>query len=122
LQLFQENASTNGIWRLGVNAGINSGAPQLYAKGIGWTSRALNDRPQMSQAHTNLAVCLVGVGEIDKAKATFEALQKVASAEYVRSRLEGAWSYGRPEDRRRATIFLRIAAGLEDPSAADALR
>ena len=26
------------------------------------------------------------------------------------------------EDRRRATTFLRIAAGLEDPSAANALR
>jgi hypothetical protein len=28
----------------------------------------------------------------------------------------------RPEDRRRTHVFLRIAAGLEDPGAADALR
>jgi adenylate cyclase len=92
-----------------------------YAEGIGWALRALRDRPQMIQAHTNLAVCLVGVGEIDKAKATFEMLQKLAP-EYVRSRLEGTWAHGRSEDRRRATTFLRIAAGLEDPSSAAALR
>jgi adenylate cyclase len=93
-----------------------------YDQGVDWASRAVSDRPQMVQAHTNLAVCLVGVGEIDTAKTTFEALQKVASEEWVRSRLEGAWSYARPEDRRRASTFLRIAAGLEDPSAAEALR
>jgi adenylate cyclase len=97
-------------------------AAKQYAEGMDWASRALNDRPQMVQAHTNLVGCLVGVGEIDKARATFEALQKVASAEWVTSRLEGTWSYSRPEDRMRATTFLRIAAGLEDPSAADALR
>jgi TolB-like protein len=93
-----------------------------YAKGIGWASRALNDRPKMIQGHINLAVCLVGIGEIDKAKATFEALQKVASAEWVRSRLEGSSEYGRPADRTRHRTFLRIAAGLDDPRAADALR
>jgi len=93
-----------------------------YGQGVDWASRAVSDRPQMVQAHTNLAVCLVGVGEIDAAKTSFEALQKVASEEWVRSRLEGAWSYARPEDRRRATTFLRVAAGLEDPGAAEALR
>ena len=93
-----------------------------YDQGVNWASRAVSDRPQMVHAHANLAVCLVGVGEIDTARITFEALQKVAPEEWVRSRLEGAWSYARPEDRRRATTFLRIAAGLEDPSAADALR
>ncbi|MFZ5781464.1 MAG: hypothetical protein ACOY4R_14825 [Pseudomonadota bacterium] len=30
LHLFQENPSSNGIWRLGINVGIGSGAPQLY--------------------------------------------------------------------------------------------
>jgi hypothetical protein len=36
--------------------------------------------------------------------------------------LEGTSSFARPEDRARQRTFLRIAAGLEDPSAADALR
>jgi adenylate cyclase len=65
---------------------------------------------------------LVGLGEIGKAKAMFETLQKVAPAEFLRSRLEGTWPFGQAEDRKRATTILRIAAGLEDPSAADALR
>ena len=72
----------------------------------------------MIHAHSLIVLGFVGVGEIGKAKAMFETLQKVAP-EYVRTRLEGTWAYGRPEDRRRATTFVRIAAGLEDPSAAD---
>jgi tetratricopeptide (TPR) repeat protein len=64
------------------------GAKQ-YANSIAWASRALNDRPKIAQANALLAVCLVGVGEIDKAKEAFRALQKVASPEYVKSRLEG---------------------------------
>ena len=93
-----------------------------YADGIDWASRALRERPRMIQAHTALVLNFVGHGEIGKAKAMFETLQKAASAEYLRSRLEGTWVFGRSEDRRRATTFLRIAAGLENPSAAEALR
>jgi tetratricopeptide (TPR) repeat protein len=93
-----------------------------YADGIDWASRALRERPQMIQAHTQVVLNFVGLGEIDKAKASFETLQELASPEYLRTRLEGTWLFGRSEDRRRATTFLRIAAGLEDPSAADALR
>jgi TolB-like protein/Tfp pilus assembly protein PilF len=93
-----------------------------YADGFEWASRALRDRPQMIQAHTHVVLDLVGIGEISKAKAMFETLQKVASAEFLRSRLEGTWAFGRSEDRRRASTFLRIAAGLEDPGAAEALR
>ena len=93
-----------------------------YADGIDWASRALREMPEFTTAHTMVAICLVGAGEIGKAKATFETLQRMASPKYLRSRLEGTWVFGRPEDRRRATTFLRIAAGLEDPSAAEALR
>jgi tetratricopeptide (TPR) repeat protein len=94
-----------------------------YTDGIDSASRALRDRPQMVAAHTQVVLHLVGMGEIGKAKAMFETLQKGASAQYLRSRLEGdSWAFGRSEDRKRATTFLRIAAGLEDPSAAEALR
>ena len=93
-----------------------------YADGIDWGSRALRARPQMVQAHTQVVLNFIGRGEIGKAKAEFETLQKTAAAEFLRGRLEGSWMFGRSEDRRRATTFLRIAAGLEDPSAADALR
>jgi adenylate cyclase len=93
-----------------------------YADAIDWASRALRERPQLLPAHTYVVLDLVGLGEIGKAKTMFETLQKVASAEFLRRRLEGTWVYGRAEDRRRATTFLRIAADLEDPSAAEALR
>ena len=42
--------------------------------------------------------------------------------EFVEAILTGSSILRRPEDRRRHTVFLRIAAGLEDPSAADTLR
>ena len=93
-----------------------------YAESVDWASRALRERPSKIQSHINVVLDFVGLGEIGKAQAMFETLRKVASPEYLRSRLEGMWAFGRSEDRRRATIFLRIAAGLEDPIAAEALR
>ena len=96
------------------------GAKQ-YVEGIGWASRALNDMPRLLYAHLHLTTCLIGTGEIDKAKAAFAAGQRLGP-EFFRSRLEGRTSYARPEDRTRQRTFLRIAAGLEDPSAAETLR
>jgi adenylate cyclase len=96
------------------------GAKQ-YAEGIRWASRAINDMPTLVSPHIILTYCLVGAGEIDKAKAAFAAAQKLAP-EYFKIRFEGTSQYARPEDRARQRTFLRIAAGLEDPSAADALR
>jgi tetratricopeptide (TPR) repeat protein len=96
------------------------GAKQ-YAEGIRWASCAINDMPTVATPHVSLTCCLVGAGEIDKAKAAFAVGQKLAP-EYFRIRLEGTSQYVWPEDRARQRTFLRIAAGLEDPSAADALR
>jgi TolB-like protein/class 3 adenylate cyclase len=96
------------------------GAKQ-YAEGIRWASRAINDMPTVVMPHVSLTCCLVGAGEIDKAKAAFAAGQKLAP-KHFKVRLEGTSPYARPEDRARQRTFLRIAAGLEDPSAADALR
>ena len=74
------------------------GAKQ-YAEGIDWASRALNDSPRLLLAHSHLAVCLVGAGEIDKAKAVFEVGQRLAP-EFFRRRLEGTSSYARSEDQQ----------------------
>ena len=96
------------------------GAKQ-YVEGIGWASRALNDMPRLLFAHLHLTTCLIGTGEIDKAKAAFAAGQRLGP-KFFRSRLEGTSTLARPEDRTRQRTFLRIAAGLEDPSAAVTLR
>src|SRR5262249_18835868 len=50
-----------------------------YADATEWASRALRERPQLVPAHIYVVLDLVGVGEIGKAKAMFETLQKVAS-------------------------------------------
>ena len=96
-------------------------AARNYAEGISWALRALNDSPGMIQTRSNLAACLVGTGEIDRAKVVFAEAQRLAP-EYFQIRLEGKSMYARPEDRTRQQTFLRIAAGLEDPYVADALR
>lgn len=92
-----------------------------YRDGAGWNLRALNDMPGLVSPYGSLAACLVGTGEIDKAKEALAKGQRL-SPEFFRMRLDGQSPYGRPEDRHRFTVFLRIAAGLEDPSAAEALR
>jgi adenylate cyclase len=94
---------------------------KLYAEGIDWAARALNEMPRHCSSNHQRVICLVGTGEIDKAKAAFNAAYGLAP-EFFRARLEGYSMFGRPKDRQRAIIFLRVAAGLEDPSAADALR
>jgi tetratricopeptide (TPR) repeat protein len=96
-------------------------AAKQYAEGIGWELRALNEKPGMLQPRTVLANCYVGLNEINKARAAFGVLQDL-SPEYVKTRLQGTWWFGRPEDSKRAATFFRIAAGLEDPSAAEGLR
>jgi TolB-like protein len=100
---------------------VASFGARQYAEGIRWALCAINDKPTMVGPHVGLTCCLVGAGEIDKAKAAFAVGQKLAP-EYFRIRLEGTSIYTRPEDRARQRTFLRIAAGLEDPSAAHALR
>jgi tetratricopeptide (TPR) repeat protein len=92
-----------------------------YTEGIAWALRALNDMPAFIQAHFIFVECLVGAGEIDKARVAFATGQKLAPT-YFRIRMDGQSPMGRPEDRRRQQLFLRIAAGLEDPSAAEVLR
>jgi adenylate cyclase len=96
---------------------------KLFAEGIDWAARALNEMPSYLSANYNRVLCLVGTGEVDKAKAAFISAHGLAP-EYFRARLGGTSFpvFARPEDRQRAIIFLRVAAGLDDPSAADALR
>jgi adenylate cyclase len=96
-------------------------AAKQYAEGVVWGLRALNEAPRSIHAHFNLTICLVGAGETDRAKSVFKAGQKLGP-EYFKIRLEGVPLYARPEDDKRQHMFLRIAAGLEDPSAAEALR
>ena len=71
--------------------------------------------------HAHLSLNYVGLGEIEKAKMAFQTARRLVPG-WVESRLRGEASFRRHEDLRRFTTFLRIAAGLEDPGAAEALR
>ena len=62
------------------------GAKQ-YTEGIGWALRALNDTPRLLFAHLHLATCLIGTGEIDKARAAFAAGAARVSIDFTEGRL-----------------------------------
>ncbi len=92
-----------------------------YVNALEHASMALREAPNMPPAHGNQALAYVGLGDIEHAKAALEAARRLAPA-FVQGRLDGEMLCRDPEHRNRCTTFYRIAAGLEDLSAADALR
>jgi len=66
-------------------------------------------------------MCLVGAGHVDKARAAFAEGLKLAP-ELFKSRVDGLAVSAVAADRQRTHTFFRVAAGLEDPSAAEVLR
>lgn len=106
-------------------------AARDYAKGLEWARRATGAAPDYGEAYLYTAALYVGPDNIDKAKSALERARALAP-EYIqhlfqmRSRTAQSDPRktvdGGAELRRRFHIFLRIAAGLEDPAAAAALR
>lgn len=92
-----------------------------YAKGVEYASRGISEFPASSALHANRALCLVGLGEIAKAKAALQEASRL-DPELIREWSEGRWVHRKPEDQHRLSTFVRVAAGLESPSAADELR
>jgi tetratricopeptide (TPR) repeat protein len=92
-----------------------------YAAGTNYARQALAQVPQHGILHTWLAANLVGLGEIAAAREALADARRFAPG-FLERGLEGKLKARNPDQLRRATTFLRIAAGLEDPSAAEALR
>ncbi|MFN0162981.1 MAG: adenylate/guanylate cyclase domain-containing protein [Burkholderiales bacterium] len=92
-----------------------------FASGSEWAQRAIGEMPGFPAPHICLVVNLIGMAEFARAQAAFQVVQALAP-KLVAARLAGQWVSSDPAYRHRATTFLRIAAGLEDPGAADALR
>ncbi|HEX2364588.1 MAG TPA: adenylate/guanylate cyclase domain-containing protein, partial [Bradyrhizobium sp.] len=102
-------------------------AAREYAKGLEWARRATGSAPNYGEAFLWTAALYVGLGDIDKAKSALERARALAP-DYIQyllqmhSRIETPTPRkpvdGGTESRRRIQIFLRIAAGLEAPSAA----
>jgi adenylate cyclase len=92
-----------------------------YAEGVEYALLGLSDAPDVPQLHGFLAMSHVGLGDIAKAKDAFDSARRLGAA-WVERGLAGGFVVRKPEHLHRATTLLRIAAGLEDPSAADVLR
>ena len=92
-----------------------------HARGLEYALLAVGEAPNWPISHMNHVLVAVGLGDIATARAALESARRLAP-EYVQGRLDGESAYHRPEDRHRVTTAFRVAAGLEDPSAADTLR
>jgi len=122
LELFRLNPSGLGLWMPPHHVlAVAAFSAKRYRDGIRWGLRAVHDFPQLAHVRIPVIGCYVGVGDIDQAKAVFATQQKLAPG-YTRSRLNGKSLYRQLPDRQRLTAFLRIAAGLDDPEGAAALR
>ncbi|HTR85517.1 MAG TPA: adenylate/guanylate cyclase domain-containing protein [Reyranella sp.] len=91
-----------------------------YADGVAYATTGIREAPHLATLYAHLAVNLVGLGDIAKAKAALAEATRIAPGQVERS-LAG-FMFRNPEHQRRGTIFLRVAAGLEEPHAADPLR
>ncbi len=92
-----------------------------YRLGVEHARLGTAGAPGVPQLHGHLAMNLVGLGDLAAAADACAEARRLAPA-WVERCLAGRIVYRKPEHVHRATTFLRIAAGLEDPSAADALR
>ena len=105
-------------------------AAREYAKGLEWARRATGAAPNYGEAFLHTAALHVGLGDLDKAKSALERARALAPEfidYHLRSQPKTETKPRQPvdggaESRRRYHVFLRIAAGLEDPSMAEALR
>ena len=92
-----------------------------YARAADAAQSAIGEAPRFYPSHLCLVVSCVGQGQIAKAKTALQVLSELAPQTLV-ARLAGRWNYADAVLVQRATTFLRIAAALQAPSAADGLQ
>ena len=92
-----------------------------YVQGLACARQALSEAPNTPGPHVAISVNLVGLGEVAQAKASFVTARSLGPA-LVAARLAGRWPSPGTVYYRRAHTFFQIAAGLEQPKAAAALR
>jgi tetratricopeptide (TPR) repeat protein len=91
-----------------------------YAKGVEYALIGIAEAPLLPALRVYLALNQIGLGEISKAKEAFDVVRRLAPA-WANGRGSGI-ALGTAEHQQRVATFRLIAAGLEDPSAADPLR
>jgi adenylate cyclase len=97
-------------------------AAKRYSEAVEHARAGIAEAPGIPPLHAFLAASYVGLGQYDQAKSAMADARRTGP-EYVESQLNGTNLQARdPKRRARFVTFLRVAAGLEDPSAAEALR
>ncbi len=91
------------------------------SKALEYAHLAAAAAPNSAVANLTQAVLLVVAGDFGAARDAYERARRI-NPEYVQARLEGRSMFHRPEDVGRWLLAVRIAAGLEDPAAAETLR
>ena len=87
-----------------------------YATGAEYAAHGITLAPDFAPLHVLYAVNAVGLNDIERAATALSTARRL-NPEFVEGRLRGGFAMRKPEDLRRLTTFLRIAAGLEDPGA-----
>jgi tetratricopeptide (TPR) repeat protein len=100
---------------------IASACACLYQQGVECGLLGIEADRGVPALHAYLAINYVGLNEFAKAKQAVLEARRLAP-HFVERGLSGGFVHRDPLHLRRVTTFLRIAAGLEDPSAAEALR
>src|SRR5262249_24096746 len=92
-------------------------AARRYREAIEHARHGIAETPELSPLQTSLAASYVGLGQYDHARSAFAAACR-AGPKYVELIISGnITTHNRnPNYRARMTTFLRIAAGLENPS------
>ena len=103
-----------------LNLAMACGCARRYADGVNYATLGIREAPGFAPLYAHLAVNHVGLGEVTRARVALDEATRIAPGQVERS-LAGLM-FRKQEHQLRGTTFLRIAAGLEDPSAADALR
>ena len=94
---------------------------QDYAGAMRHIHLALSDAPKHGRLHMLAATILVGLGEVEAARIAFEKARQLAPELLTRWMEDGAPTRDAAV-RHRFRMFLRIAASLEDASAAQPIR
>jgi adenylate cyclase len=86
---------------------------QDYAKGADCERRALRERPALLPSRRMLAACLVGLGQVDEARAIISELLKLDPANSIKRDAYGYCVFARAADQERYVAALR-KAGLPE--------
>ena len=93
-----------------------------YAEGEAHALAAIREAPDLPLSYASLTRHRIGLGDIEGARAVLAEVLRLDPDLLQRNLQASIGGFRVAEHRRRYDTFLRVAAGLEDPSAAEAVR